>query len=125
MIRRLFAVSFVVLWAVVLWAGGAIAADQAQSSSTGITGLFLTTKYPGLTVRAGETTTHLPEALERLVECDLALGLTREAKDNAAVLGYNYPGSRWYKEAYALITSGGAPAEARDGWFGRMVSGVF
>src|SRR2546423_1949336 len=48
MIRRLFAVSFVVLWA-----GGAIAADQASN----ITGLFLTTKYPGLTVRAGETTT--------------------------------------------------------------------
>src|SRR5256714_15078744 len=48
MIRRLFAVSFVVLWA-----GGAIAADQPSN----ITGLFLTTKYPGLTVRAGETTT--------------------------------------------------------------------
>jgi uncharacterized membrane protein len=48
MMRRLFAVSFVVLWA-----GGAVAADPAS----GITGLFLTTKYPGLTVRAGETTT--------------------------------------------------------------------
>jgi uncharacterized membrane protein len=48
MLRRLFAVSFVVLWA-----GGAVAADPAS----GITGLFLTTKYPGLTVRAGETTT--------------------------------------------------------------------
>src|SRR6266550_4609398 len=72
-----------------------------------------------------QTTTHVPEALERLVECDLALGLTKEAKDNAAVLGYNYPGSRWYKEAYALMTGSGAPAEAREGWFGRMVSGVF
>jgi len=48
MLRRLFAVSFVVLWA-----GGAVAADPVS----GITGLFLTTKYPGLTVRAGETTT--------------------------------------------------------------------
>src|SRR5919198_473233 len=63
-----------------------------------------------------QTTTHVPEALERLVECDLALGLTEEAKDNAAVLGYNYPGSRWYKEAYALMTGGSAPAEAREGW---------
>ena len=72
-----------------------------------------------------QTTTHVPEALERLVECDLALGLAKEAKDNAAVLGYNYPGSRWYKEAYALMTGSGAPAEAREGWFGRMVSGVF
>src|SRR5258708_39225827 len=46
-----------------------------------------------------QTTTHVPEALERLVECDLALGLTNEAKQNAAVLGYNYPGSHWYENA--------------------------
>ena len=72
-----------------------------------------------------QTTTHVPEALERLVECDLALGLTKEAKDNAAVLGYNYPGSRWYKDAYSLMTGSGAPAEVRDGWFGRLVSNVF
>ena len=39
-----------------------------------------------------QTTTHVPEALERLVEINLALGLTNEAKANAAVLGYNYPG---------------------------------
>src|SRR3954467_9903032 len=72
-----------------------------------------------------QTTTHVPEALERLVECDLALGLTKEAKDNAVVCGYNCPGGLWYKEAYALMTGSGVPAEARDGWFGRMVSGVF
>jgi len=53
MIRRLFAVSFVVVLAVLLGAAGAVAADQPSN----ITGLFLTTKYPGLTVRAGETTT--------------------------------------------------------------------
>ena len=46
----------------------------------------------------------MPEALERLVECDLALGLTDEAKANAAVLGHNYPGSDWYVDAYALVT---------------------
>src|SRR4051812_49945319 len=51
MMRRLFAV-FVMM----LWAGGALAADQPQGSGN-ITGLFLTTKYPSLTVRAGETTT--------------------------------------------------------------------
>ncbi len=44
---------------------------------------------------------------------------------NAAVLGYNYPGSRWYKDAYALVTGGGVPAEAREGWFGSLVSNVF
>lgn len=52
-----------------------------------------------------QTTTHVPEALERLVECDLALGLTAEAKRNAAVLGFNYPGSAWYVDAYALLES--------------------
>ena len=54
----------------------------------------------------------MPEALERLVECDLALGLTDEAKENAAVLGYNYPGSQWYSDAYALVTGSGVPAPA-------------
>jgi outer membrane protein assembly factor BamD len=72
-----------------------------------------------------QTTTHVPEALERLVECDLALGLTKEAKDNAAVLGYNYPGSRWYGDAYALVTGSGNSAGGGEGWFGRLVSGVF
>src|SRR5216683_2724022 len=72
-----------------------------------------------------QTTTHVPEALERLVECDLALGLTEEAKANAAVLGYNYPGSRWYSDAYALVTGNGAPTGASEGWFGRIVSNVF
>src|SRR5437588_6257383 len=47
-----------------------------------------------------QTTTHVPEALERRVEINLALGLTSEAKANAAVLGYNYPGSQWYSDAY-------------------------
>ena len=72
-----------------------------------------------------QTTTHVPEALERLVECDLALGLSKEAKDNAAVLGYNYPGSRWYTDAYALVTGNGSSMGASEGWFGRLVSDVF
>jgi outer membrane protein assembly factor BamD len=67
-----------------------------------------------------QTTTHVPEALERLVECDLALGLNKEAKENAAVLGYNYPGSHWYGDAYALLTGGSAPATASEGWFSRV-----
>ena len=41
-----------------------------------------------------QTTTHVPEALERLTECYLALGVTDEAQTAAAVLGYNYPGQR-------------------------------
>ncbi|MFC3713952.1 outer membrane protein assembly factor BamD [Sphingoaurantiacus capsulatus] len=50
-----------------------------------------------------DTTTHVPEALERLVESYLALGIPEEAKKAAAVLGYNYPGSKWYERAYKLV----------------------
>ena len=50
-----------------------------------------------------QTTNHTPEALERLVECYLSLGIPEEAQKSAAVLGRNYPGSEWYKRAYALI----------------------
>ena len=72
-----------------------------------------------------QTTSDVPEALERLVECDLALGLTGEAKKNAAVLGYNYPGSRWYGDAYSLVTGKSHPDAAGGGWFSRVFGKVF
>ncbi|MFL6733715.1 MAG: outer membrane protein assembly factor BamD [Sphingomicrobium sp.] len=50
-----------------------------------------------------ETTSHAPEALERLVESYLALGIPEEAQKAAAVLGRNYPSSTWYKHSYELI----------------------
>jgi outer membrane protein assembly factor BamD len=50
-----------------------------------------------------DTTSHAPEALERLTESYLALGMREEAKRAAAVLGNNYPGSEWYGRAYALM----------------------
>jgi outer membrane protein assembly factor BamD len=50
-----------------------------------------------------QTTTHTPEALERLVESYLALGMPEEAKRAAAVLGKNYPGSEWYDRSYKLM----------------------
>lgn len=50
-----------------------------------------------------QTTTHAPEALLRLVESYLSLGLREEAKRSAAVLGHNFPSSKWYLEAYALL----------------------
>jgi outer membrane protein assembly factor BamD len=49
------------------------------------------------------TTSHTPEALHRLVECYLSLGLPEEAKKAAAVLDYNYQGSKWYERSYGLI----------------------
>ena len=50
-----------------------------------------------------QTTSHTPEALERLVETYLNLGMPDEAKKAAAVLGKNYPGSKWYDRSYKLI----------------------
>ncbi len=57
-----------------------------------------------------ETTTHAPEALERLVESYLSLGIPAEARKAAAVLGANYPGSKWYERAYKLIQQHGGNA---------------
>ncbi len=55
-----------------------------------------------------ETTTHTPEALMRLTESYLALGVPVEAKKTAAVLGANYPGTKWYERAYELVNKHGA-----------------
>jgi outer membrane protein assembly factor BamD len=52
-----------------------------------------------------QTTSHTPEALYRMVEASITLGLFEEAKRNAAVLGANYPSSGWYRSAYNLMTS--------------------
>ncbi|ETI63771.1 transporter [Sphingobium sp. C100] len=54
-----------------------------------------------------ETTTHAPEALERLVESYLALGIPAEAQKAAAVLGRNYPGTKWYERSYKLMREHG------------------
>jgi outer membrane protein assembly factor BamD len=67
-----------------------------------------------------QTTSHVPEALHRLVECYLALGLVDEARRTASVLGFNYPGSEWYGDSYSLIETGRLPASA-PGFFGRLI----
>lgn len=54
-----------------------------------------------------QTTSHIEEALFRLTEANLALGLVSEAQTAAAVLGHNYPSSSWYHEAYALLQKQG------------------
>ena len=54
-------------------------------------------------IKEYQTTTHVPEALHRLVEAYLTLGLRTEAARVAAVLGYNYPGSKWYEDTYKLL----------------------
>lgn len=54
-------------------------------------------------IDAYQRTTHVPEALHRLTECYLALGLRKEALKMASVLGHNFPGSIWYGDAYQLL----------------------
>lgn len=54
-----------------------------------------------------QTTGHTEEALYRLVEANLQIGLIDEARSAASVLGYNYPGSPWYSDAYALMRKNG------------------
>ena len=80
-----------------------------------------------------QTTNHVPEALSRLVEIYLDLGLKDEARKTAAVLGYNYPGSDWYKDTYAQLASAGvvepdgsalAPS-APPGFFHRVWNSIF
>jgi outer membrane protein assembly factor BamD len=48
----------------------------------------------------------VPEALHRLTEAYLSLGLEQEAQKNAAVLGYNFPSSQWYQDSYGLLNGG-------------------
>jgi outer membrane protein assembly factor BamD len=67
-----------------------------------------------------QTTRHVEEALFRLTESYYTLGLTQEAQTAAAVLGHNFPQSRWYKDAYELLQKGGySPEERGDSWISR------
>lgn len=72
-----------------------------------------------------QTTAHVEEALMRLTESYLALGIVNEAQTAAAVLGHNFPQSRWYKDAYALLASGGlAPQEDSGSWLSKVWKSV-
>jgi outer membrane protein assembly factor BamD len=81
-----------------------------------------------------QTTNHVPEALARLTEIYLALGLKDQARKTAAVLGYNYPGSEWYDASYAQLVDDGIarPGDKspsgdaeRPGFFSRAWHAVF
>lgn len=82
-----------------------------------------------------QTTNHVPEALHRLTEIYLILGLPDQARKTAAVLGHNYPGSDWYEASYNDLVDGGqvkdaAPvtakaADDRPGFFARNLPSIF
>lgn len=74
-----------------------------------------------------ETTTHIPEALHRLTEAYLALGIPAEAKKSTAVLGYNYPDSPWYRDSYTLVTGEEVPDhhDQEPSFYDRTLGRVF
>ena len=68
-----------------------------------------------------QTTTQTPEALHRLVESYLSLGLTDEAQTAGAILGHNFRGSEWYEDSFALLTGRGLRPETRgDSWLATL-----
>ena len=77
-------------------------------------------------VKDYQTTTHTPEALHRLVEAYMTLGLKAEATRVAAVLGYNYPGNKWYERSYQLLDpQQRAKIMEERGWVDRTVDSIF
>jgi len=62
-----------------------------------------------------QTTRHVEEALARLTEAYMAIGIVGEAQTAAAVLGHNFPDSSWYKDAYKLVKAGGLETEREPG----------
>ncbi|MFT6557514.1 outer membrane protein assembly factor BamD [Sneathiella sp.] len=73
-----------------------------------------------------QTTSHVPEALHRITEAYLSLGIEDEAKTAAAVLGYNFPGSEWYQDSYALLDDNYLRPEVKeDSWITKAWKSVF
>ena len=67
-----------------------------------------------------QTTRHVEEALARLTEAYMSIGIVSEAQTAAAILGHNFPDSRWYQDAYNLVKSGGLePSENKGSWMSR------
>jgi outer membrane protein assembly factor BamD len=72
-----------------------------------------------------QTTRHVEEALMRLTEAYMALGIASEAQTAAAVLGHNFPDSRWYVDSYRLVKGGGfEPTENKGSWISRAFAGL-
>ncbi len=109
-----------------------VARDQLAGKEMQIGRYYLKRKdYTGainrfkVVVTKYQTTRHVEEALERLTEAYMALGIVNEAQTAAAVLGHNFPESPWYKHAYALVKSGGVePRENQGSWISKAFKAV-
>jgi outer membrane protein assembly factor BamD len=104
-----------------------VARDQLAGKEMAVGRYYLEKKdYTGainrfkIVVTRYQTTRHVEEALMRLTEAYLSLGIVSEAQTAAAVLGHNFPDSPWYRNAYSLVKTGGAePAENEGSWISR------
>ena len=104
-----------------------VARDQLAGKEMQIGRYYLEKKdYTGainrfkVVVTKYQTTRHVEEALERLTEAYMSLGIVGEAQTAAAVLGHNFPDSEWYKHAYALVKGGGMePSENKGSWISK------
>ena len=109
-----------------------VARDQLAGKEMVIGRYYLGRKdFPGainrfkIVVTRYQTTRQVEEALMRLAECYMALGIAPEAQTAAAVLGHNFPDSPWYKDAYNLVKSGGKePYEDKGSWISRAFKKV-
>jgi outer membrane protein assembly factor BamD len=109
-----------------------VARDQLAGKEMQIGRYYLDRKdYTGainrfkVVVTKYQTTRHVEEALERLTEAYMALGIVNEAQTAAAVLGHNFPDSPWYRHAYALVKAGGTePSENKDSWISKAFKAV-
>ncbi len=109
-----------------------VARDQLAGKEMVIGRYYLDRKdFPGainrfkIVVTKYQTTRQVEEALMRLTECYMALGIAPEAQTAAAVLGHNFPDSPWYKDAYNLVKSGGRePHEDKGSWISRAFKKV-
>ena len=109
-----------------------IAKDQMAGKEMEIARYYLKKKdFTGsinrfkIVVTQFQTTRHVEEALTRLTECYVALGIVEEAQTAAAVLGHNFPDSRWYKDAYNLVRNAGVePNENPASWISKAFKRV-
>ncbi len=109
-----------------------VARDQLAGKEMEIGRYYLKKKdYTGainrfkVVVTRYQTTRHVEEALMRLTESYMALGIVDEAQTAAAVLGHNFPDSTWYKHAYALVKTGGVePKENEGSWISKAFKGI-
>jgi len=109
-----------------------VARDQLAGKEMEIARYYLKKKdYTGainrfkVVITKYQTTRHVEEALMRLTESYMALGIVDEAQTAAAVLGHNFPDSAWYKHAYGLVKTGGLePKENTGSWISKAFKGI-